>query len=291
MKEPHIEGVAIHDDPESCVSSREGRGEALTGARTGAVLSRENRQSGTPTQLCYAEGKTHGGRHREPTGGPARSETRGTCGISSRENREIPGTLATDGVAGRAGKAEGRTPAMHVTGKSDRPIVPTKPPNKAGQPAAEVVEGRGLAKGNTNEQNAPRTQWVHRRERPRRLCSRTSTFTMSSTSGSSGGENGRRAERSSSCVMPTTSSLDSSSAPTLSGSWWSCANDSHSFDWNCTPTKHASSNSGGSPAGIGRGAAKSGARKPSTSSGSPTSVGAISRREGTRFSGEPCGRE
>jgi len=42
--------------------------------------------------------------------------------------------------------------------KSDRPVVPTKPPNNAGEPAAEAVEGRGLAKGNTGQQNAPRTQ-------------------------------------------------------------------------------------------------------------------------------------
>jgi len=42
--------------------------------------------------------------------------------------------------------------------KSDRPIVPGKSPNKAGAPAAEGMEGRGLAKGNSREQNAPRTQ-------------------------------------------------------------------------------------------------------------------------------------
>lgn len=40
--------------------------------------------------------------------------------------------------------------------KSDRPVVPAKPPNKA--VAAEVVEGRGLAKGNTAKRNAVRTQ-------------------------------------------------------------------------------------------------------------------------------------
>jgi RNA-directed DNA polymerase len=158
MKELHIEGIANHDDPESCATAREGGGEVLAGARTGSVLSRENRQSGTPTQLSYAEGKTLRGRNREPSGGPARSETRSTCGTFSRENREIPRVLATDGVAGRAGKADGRTPAMHALGKSDRPIVPTKLPNNAGKPAAEAVEGRGLAKGNTGEQNAPRTQ-------------------------------------------------------------------------------------------------------------------------------------
>jgi RNA-directed DNA polymerase len=47
---------------------------------------------------------------------------------------------------------------MDARGKSDSSIVPGKPPNKAAGPAAEVVEGRGLAKGNRLEQNASRTQ-------------------------------------------------------------------------------------------------------------------------------------
>jgi RNA-directed DNA polymerase len=42
--------------------------------------------------------------------------------------------------------------------KSDTPIVPEKPPNKAGLSAAEVVEERGVTKGNPLEQNALRTQ-------------------------------------------------------------------------------------------------------------------------------------
>ena len=47
---------------------------------------------------------------------------------------------------------------MHGRGKSDGPIVPMKPPNEAGEPATEVVEGRCPAEGNPNQQNAPRTQ-------------------------------------------------------------------------------------------------------------------------------------
>ena len=43
-------------------------------------------------------------------------------------------------------------------GKSDSLVVPGKPPNNAGPPAAEAVEGRGLAKGNSPERNALRTQ-------------------------------------------------------------------------------------------------------------------------------------
>jgi RNA-directed DNA polymerase len=47
---------------------------------------------------------------------------------------------------------------MNGPRKSDRPMVPKKPSNKAGQPAAEAAEGRGLAEGNVDQQNAQRTQ-------------------------------------------------------------------------------------------------------------------------------------
>ena len=47
---------------------------------------------------------------------------------------------------------------MNDRGKSDSSVVPEKLPNKAGRPAAEAVEGRGLAKGNSPEGNALRTQ-------------------------------------------------------------------------------------------------------------------------------------
>jgi RNA-directed DNA polymerase len=40
---------------------------------------------------------------------------------------------------------------MDERGKSDSSVVPAKPPNKAGRPAAEVVEERGLAEGNTDD--------------------------------------------------------------------------------------------------------------------------------------------
>ena len=46
MRTPDIEGVAIHDGPESCVGVREGDGEALTGVRAGQPLSREITVSG-----------------------------------------------------------------------------------------------------------------------------------------------------------------------------------------------------------------------------------------------------
>jgi len=48
---------------------------------------------------------------------------------------------------------------MNGRGKSDRPIVPEKPANKAdgAPPAAEQVEGRGRAKGNSVEHSSGRT--------------------------------------------------------------------------------------------------------------------------------------
>ena len=47
---------------------------------------------------------------------------------------------------------------MNEHGKSDRPIVPEKSPNKARLMAAEGMEGRGVAKGNLDQQNMFRTQ-------------------------------------------------------------------------------------------------------------------------------------
>ena len=47
---------------------------------------------------------------------------------------------------------------MYDHGQSDSPVVPAKFPNKAGRPAAEGMEGRGLAKGNPSQHTAPRAQ-------------------------------------------------------------------------------------------------------------------------------------
>lgn len=159
MQEPHIEGLATRDGPEPCTESvRKGAGEASAGARTGPVWSREIRYSRAPTPLSEAEGNTDRARDGECSAGPARSETRRTCGTFLRENREIPVLPGAEAAAGRAGKAEGQEPAMHGAGKSDRLEVPTKSPNKAGRPAAEGMEGKSLAKGNAGGRNALRTQ-------------------------------------------------------------------------------------------------------------------------------------
>jgi group II intron reverse transcriptase/maturase len=79
------------------------------------------------------------------------------CGNSMHENRETSLPPPGDGPEGRVGKATGRTPTMHGSEESDRPIVLMKSPNKPGQPGAEVMEGRGLVKENTGQQNTLRT--------------------------------------------------------------------------------------------------------------------------------------
>ena len=44
---------------------------------------------------------------------------------------------------------------MHDRGKSDSPVVPAKPPNKAAVAAAEAVEERGLPEGNAASKTRP----------------------------------------------------------------------------------------------------------------------------------------
>ena len=56
MRELYIEGLAIHDGPESCVGVREGGGEALTGVRAGRAI--EPRNHGDPgCRRCLNERK------------------------------------------------------------------------------------------------------------------------------------------------------------------------------------------------------------------------------------------
>ena len=90
MREPYIEGVAIHGGPESCVGVREGAGEALTGVRAGWAIEPRNHH------FRGADAVSRGGRphrrqrYRELPANPARSENLCMYGISMRENREIP---------------------------------------------------------------------------------------------------------------------------------------------------------------------------------------------------------
>jgi hypothetical protein len=61
MKESGIEGVAIRDDPESCVGVREGVGEAFTGAHVGGAIEPRNPWSRGADAVVKAEGNTGSG--------------------------------------------------------------------------------------------------------------------------------------------------------------------------------------------------------------------------------------
>jgi hypothetical protein len=111
MRELYIEGIAIRGVPESCVGVREGAGEALAGVRAGWAIEPRNQRFGVPTLSWKAEGNIAGGVMRESSADPARSRNLCTYGISVRENREVPCSLARrDGGVGREGNAEAVSP-------------------------------------------------------------------------------------------------------------------------------------------------------------------------------------
>ena len=59
------------------------------------------------------------------------------------------------GWGGPRGERQGGNPSMDDHGKSDGRVLPAKSPNKAGELAAEAVEGRRPAKGNTTGKTRP----------------------------------------------------------------------------------------------------------------------------------------
>lgn len=160
MKVRYRKGIANHPGPESCGGAREGVIEALTGESAGQPLSREIRQTGTPTLLNEAEGHIGEGAIREPLTSPTRSKTLSMRRRSPNRNCEISSVPAEQLAAGGSGKANGRTPDIYAGEKSDACVVPMKDPNKgnaAEAMPAEGLEGRRAAKSNTEASPAPRT--------------------------------------------------------------------------------------------------------------------------------------
>jgi RNA-directed DNA polymerase len=158
MEESYGEGPATHTGPESCAINREVEGEVLTGVRAGRVLSSENGSSGAPTHIGPC-GRQHSGRRSRLTvWGPAESKTPSMYGNTLRETWEVSCPPRGRWRGGAHREVCGRTPMMDGQEKSDRPIVPAKAANKAGRPAAEPVEGRGLAKRNPRQSDTERTQ-------------------------------------------------------------------------------------------------------------------------------------
>ena len=157
MKESHRKGIANHSGPESCRGGGNSAREALTGENTGREIELRNQESGVPTMLRQAEGNTQGDGQGKTPRDPAESKALRMCGHSLHGNRETPGAPSADGVVGRSEKATNLKSDMHANGESHGPIVPKKPPNK-GKPTAEVVEGRGPTKQNSQQVASPGTQ-------------------------------------------------------------------------------------------------------------------------------------
>ena len=113
MKVSYVEGVANHNGPESCGAAREGGDEALTGGRTGRVLSREI-YARLRKQLVLRDAdevendgrqyRVH--RHREVCLDPARSKTPCMYASTLCGNREIPRLSAGERTADRVGKSK-----------------------------------------------------------------------------------------------------------------------------------------------------------------------------------------
>ena len=106
MKESYGEGLATHTGPESCGAVRKDGVEALTGARTGWVFSRESHSLRGADAVRRSGRPYPGHRQRKMPRNPARSKTPRMHGNASRENREGLGLSAADGAAERVGKSK-----------------------------------------------------------------------------------------------------------------------------------------------------------------------------------------
>jgi hypothetical protein len=113
MKVSYVEGLANHNGPESCGAAREGGDEALTGERTGRVLSREIHallrkqqvlRDGDDVETVGRQRPVH--RHRKGHSDPARSETLRMYASTLCGNREIPRLSAAERAADRVGKSK-----------------------------------------------------------------------------------------------------------------------------------------------------------------------------------------
>jgi hypothetical protein len=103
------EGLAIHTDPESCAGTREGVGEALTGARTGGVSSGVSYIVRGADAVAACRRQQAWVRHREDLSHPASSlDPQHVRTSSVREPGDLRSALGSR-AQGRVGKAGGRS--------------------------------------------------------------------------------------------------------------------------------------------------------------------------------------
>src|ERR1700676_2104766 len=112
MQVLYIEGLANHIGPESCIGVRKGAGEALTGGRTGWVLSCEIHAPPQGGLLRGADAvemrgrQNLGPRHGKTSWGPAQSKTPRMYGRTLLGNREIPSASVIARSAERVGRSK-----------------------------------------------------------------------------------------------------------------------------------------------------------------------------------------
>ena len=172
MQESHNEGLASHIGPESWGLGRKAVSQALTGEGMDWVLSLENVYRSECRRLPDSGRQDRPCRQRETWPGSAWSQTpvyvpthlagaADAAFLGAKRllhgSREIPGFGPGVSQGPRRESARSKT-TMNEPGKSDRPKVPRKSPNKAGgaPPVAEEMEGRGLAK----EKRSHRTRFM-----------------------------------------------------------------------------------------------------------------------------------
>lgn len=155
MKVQYWEEMANHSDPESCVAHREVWIEALTGDTGRPAIEPRNHSIGHAHDVAMSEGNTEHDVNRKTCSDPARSETLSMSGSELHGSWEISSVPEAQ-ESGGTGKAQSRNPVAYAGEKSDTFVVPKNPSNKGDDPA-EMVEGRNVAKGNVNENPAPRT--------------------------------------------------------------------------------------------------------------------------------------
>ena len=157
MKVRYDEGLANHIGPEPCGCIREGAVEASAGDRAGQPLSRESFSLPGADAVASAEGRTDG--RDIASAGPTRRGLRPWHAWTLLDRE--PGGLMLDQrrrATGPHREGDEPKPAMHGHEKSDPAIVAMKLANKAGKPAAELVERRAGAEGNAGWQSTLRAQ-------------------------------------------------------------------------------------------------------------------------------------
>ena len=106
MEELYVEGVATHDDPESCVVVCEDGGEALTGARAGRAIEPRNVQFGVPTLSEWRKATPVAAISRGAVGPRVVKEPGHVRNLHAREPGDPAPTHPCDQRVGRPGNAE-----------------------------------------------------------------------------------------------------------------------------------------------------------------------------------------